>query len=248
MEYIKKHKLTSFIILVYIIVIAFGFFVYNLFIGSSGLPVYGDRLDGIEDVPISEEQTKKIVDDLKSEKIVAKVKEPYLSGKIFKVIITVTDEADVKSGKALASKVTAVLTEEQKNFYDVEIFVTKEYACTLEATGKVDEDGNFTDDVVVTFEKDLGDIESILEYGMASKDSKTYNKETKITVTEDGEHIIYGYTKDKGGEHKCSIKIVKKSAENSTKTDTINSIKTRSYPIIGYQKQGTNKIVWTKDR
>ena len=106
MEYIKKHKLTSFIILVYIIVIAFGFFVYNLFIGSSGLPVYGDRLDGIEDVPITEEQTKKIVSDLKSEKIVTKVKDPYLSGKIFKVIITVTDDADLKSGKALATIVS----------------------------------------------------------------------------------------------------------------------------------------------
>lgn len=248
MEYIKKHKLTSFIILVYIIVIAFGFFVYNLFIGSSGLPVYGDRLDGIEDVPITEEQTKKIVSDLKSEKIVTKVKDPYLSGKIFKVIITVTDDADLKSGKALASKVTAVLTEEQKKFYDVEIFVTKEYSCTLEATGKVDEDGNFTDDVVVTFQKKLGDVESVLEYGMASKDSKDYNKETKITITKDGEHIIYGYTKDKGGEYKCSIKIVKKSAESAVKTETINSIKSRNYPIIGYQKQGTNKIVWTKDR
>ena len=64
MEYIKKHKLTAFIVFVYIIVIAFGFFVYNLFIGSSGNPVYGDRLDGIEDVPITDEQKDKIAAEI----------------------------------------------------------------------------------------------------------------------------------------------------------------------------------------
>ncbi len=248
MDYIKKHKLTSFIILVYIVVIAFGFFIYNLFIGSSGLPVYGDRLDGIEDVPISEEQTDKIVKDLESEKVVAKVKEPYLSGKIFKVIITVTDNTSVADGKALASKVTGVLTEEQKKFYDIEIFVTKEYSCTLEATGNVDEEGNFVSDVTVKFQDDLSDIDSVTDYGINTKDAKEYNKDQKIKITEDGEHIIYGYTKDKGGEYKCSIKIVKKSEGTSSKTETINSITNRSYPFIGYQKQGTNKLIWTKDR
>ena len=89
MEYIKKHKLTAFIILVYIIVIAFAYFIFKLFIGSSGLPVYGDRLDGIENVPITDDQKDAIVAKLSESDFVLKVTKPYLNGKILKVIVTI---------------------------------------------------------------------------------------------------------------------------------------------------------------
>ena len=249
MEYIKKHKLTSFIILVYIVVIGFGFFIYNLFIGSSGLPVYGDRLDGIEDVPITDEQKTKIVEDIAKENFVIKVKEPYLSGKILKVIITVADTAEIAPSKQLADRVTAQLTDEQKAFYDVEVFITKNYNCTLEATGKVDEDGNFVDTVKVKFKEDLKKVDGVEDYGLIEKSSAEYNKEQTLTISEDGEHIVYGYTKDKAGESKCSIKIVMKTGENSTESSTINSITSRNFPIIAYRKQGAStSFVWTKDR
>ena len=87
MEYIKNHKLTVFIIIVYIIVVAFAYFLYKLFIGSSGLPVYGDRLDGIEDVPISEEQINTIKDEIEKTDFVLKVTKPYLNGKVLKVMM-----------------------------------------------------------------------------------------------------------------------------------------------------------------
>ena len=151
MEYIKKHKLTAFIIVVYIIVIAFAFFLYKLFIGSSGLPVYGDRLDGIENVPITEEQINKIAEEIEKDGSVIKVTKPYLNGKILKVIVTVHDKASVAPSKTFGDKITAQLTEEQKAFYDIELYVKKNYNCTLEATGKVDEDGNFVDTVKVKF-------------------------------------------------------------------------------------------------
>ena len=249
MEYIKKHKLTSFIILVFIIIVGFGYFIYNLFIGSSGLPVYGDRLDGIKDLPITDEQIDSIVADLEKENYVIKVTKPYLSGKIFKVIITVADNIDLATGKKLADRAIAPLTDEQKEFYDVEVFVKKNFNCTLEATGKVDEDGNFVDDVKVKFMTDLSNVEGVVEYGISDKNTVEYNKEQTTTVSEDGEHIVYGYVKDKASEYKCSIKIVKKSGENSSESSTINSITTRSYPIIAYRKQGANSsFVWTKDR
>ena len=79
MEYIKNHKLTIFIIIVYIVLVAFAYFLYKLFIGSSGLPVYGDRLDGIEKVPITEEQIAQIKDEIEKEDFVLKVTKPYLN-------------------------------------------------------------------------------------------------------------------------------------------------------------------------
>ena len=249
LNYIKKHKLTTFIIVVYIIVIGFAFFVYNLFIGSSGLPVYGDRLDGIEDVPITEEQISKMVEEIKKDDNVIKVTTPYLNGKILKVIITVHDKASPAPVKALSSKITEQLTEEQKKFYDVELYIKKNYNCTLEATGNVDEDGNFVDTVKVKFRDNLSKSDPSVEYGIGLSDKASYNKEQTIEIKEDGEKIVYGYTKDKGGEEKCSIKIVKKSGEKSTQSVTIDSVTNRNFPIIAYRKNGeSTNFVWTKDR
>ena len=247
MDYIKKHKLTSFVILVYIIVIAFLYFIYKLFIGSSGLPVYGDRLDGIENVPISDEQINKISEEISKSDFVLKVTKPYLKGKILKVVVTVTDNADLAASKELAPKVLSILDDDQKAFYDIEFFVKKEYNCTIEATGKMDEDGEFISDVEVKFVDDLSKSEFDLDYGLSTTDNGEFNKTQKITVKDDGEHIIYGITKDKSGNSKCSIKIVKKTEDATANKTTINTITIeRNFPTIGYLKAGTTSFVWAK--
>jgi hypothetical protein len=221
-----------------------------LFIGSSGNPVYGNRLDGIEDVPITEEQKKNIVDEIMQNEKVLKVTDPYLSGKIFKVIITMAEQGEVEESKALSDIVLKTLTEEQKQFYDIEIYLTKYYDCTLEATGKQDEDGNFTEKVTVKFSNDLSKNEYALDYGIGTAQEVNYNKNQTIDVEEDGEFIIYGYTKDKISETVCSIQINKKTPQEevTTQTQKITSITTRSFPIIGYKKAGVENITWTKSR
>ena len=249
MGYIRRHKLAVFIILVYIIVVAFAYFLYKLFIGSSGLPVYGDRLDGIEKVPITEEQIKQIEDGFKEENFVLKVTKPYLNGKILKVVVTVSDLSGVDPAKALSTKITDVLTEEQKSFYDIEFYIKKEYNCTLEATGKIDEDGNFLEEVVVKFSTDLSKNNLVLDYGISDSKEKTFNKEQEFKIDKDGEYVIYGYTKDKLGDGACSIKITKKSGDEQSedaKIDTVNSVVSRAYPLIGYKKYGKKDFVWTK--
>lgn len=248
MDYIKKHVLTIFFIFVWIVIVVILFALYKSSIDQSGAPVYGDRLDGIEDVPITDEQIEKISNEIMNESFVLKVTKPYLSGKIFKVIVTVADGAEEKESKALANTVTDVLTDEQKEFYDIEFYVTKYYNCTLEATGAMDEDGNFTESVKVKFKDDLSDNEFVEDYGITGKKGKTYNGEQSFTITEDGEYIVYGYTKDKMGESNCSIKITKKEKNKSVKNDTVNSITTPNFPIIGYRKGGATKYVWTKSR
>ena len=226
MNYIRKHKLTSFVILVYIIVVAFAYFLYKLFIGSSGLPVYGDRLDGIEKVPISKEQITNIENKIKEDGQVLKVTKPYLSGKILKVIVTVANNTEVEPTKGYASIV----------------------AGELGATGKMDEEGNFTEPVTVKFHKDLSKNEYTLDYGMSTEEAVNYNKEQNFEIKEDGEYIIYGYTKDNKSESKCSIKITKKAADVQTKEETVNTVAARSFPIIGYKKSGKDEFVWTKNR
>ena len=247
MNYIKKHKLTSFVLLVYIIVVAFAYFLYKLFIGSSGLPVYGDRLDGIENVPITEEQKDKIVELVSQSDYVIRVTKPYLNGKILKVIVTVSDFTDMKTAKELSGHVFEVLDNDQKAFYDVEFFVNKAYSCTLEATGNMDEDGNFIGNVEVKFLNDLSQNTDHIEYGIAQSDTPNYDGGQNVTITEDGEHIVYGFFRDYIGSSKCSIKIVKTTSEAVTQKVTINTATVdRDFPTIGYAKAGTSTFVWAK--
>ncbi len=245
MDYIKKHKLTIFVIAVWIIVVAFLYFLYKLFIGSSGLPVYGNRLDGIEKVPITQEQISKIKENIEKESYVIKVTKPYLSGKILKVVITVADNAKLEDSKKLVKYIDEQLTKEQKDFYDVSVYLNKYYNCTLEASGKVDEEGNFVENVTVKYSSDLSKNQGV-EYGISNNKTVDYNKKQTYEIKEDGEYIIYGFTKDKLGASSCSIKINKKKATDNANTveATVNSVTSQDFPVIGYKKYGTDTYVW----
>ena len=163
MRFMKKHKLTTFIIIIYIAVIIILYFLYKIFMGSNGLPVYGDRLDGIENVPITEELKDQIVEEISKTNYVMRVTRPYINGKILKVVITVSDLAQLQPAKDLSTRILELLDADQRAFYDVEVFLNKEYNCTLEATGKMDEDGNFIGDVEVKFLTDLSKSKDNLE-------------------------------------------------------------------------------------
>lgn len=254
MNFVKKHKLTTFIIFIYIVAVIIAYFLYKIFMGSNGLPVYGDRLDGIDKVPITEEQMTNLKKKIMENNNVIDVREPHLSGRTYNITILVTDSMISGEAKKLADLVPASLTDEQNNFYDVQVFITKTYSCTLVATGKADEEGVFTSDVEIKFESDLSKNKDVLEYGLVTKNEKTYNAKMNDTVTADGEVVYYGFTKDKTGEYTCSIKIVKNKAKNedakesSSKETEINSITTRGFPIIGYKRKGSQGFSWTKDR
>lgn len=248
MGYIKKHKLSAFIIFVYIVLVVFAYFIYKLFIGSSGKAVYGNRLDGIEDVPITEEQKEDLYEKISNLDYVLKATKPYVNGKIFKVVVTVKDSASLLDGQNIASWTESVLTPEQKAFYDSEVYVNKYFSCSLEATGKIDEDGNFVEPVTVKFTDDLSDNDLILEYGLSDTEELNYNKKQEYKITEDGEYIIYGYTRDKLENYSCSIKITKVTAEDdqSVVKTKVTSNTAQDYPLIGYRKYGTDYYSWTK--
>ena len=220
--------------------------------GSNGLPVYGDRLDGIDNVPITEEQKTNLKAKIMENNNVITVRDPHISGRTYNITIIVGDAMKRDDSKKLADLVTASLTEEQNNFYDVQVFIKKKYTCTLVATGYADEDGVFTSDVEVKFESELSKDKDVLGYGLTTTNTKDYNAKIKETVTADGEVIYYGFTKDKIGEYSCSIKIVRNKAKNdkesASKETEINSITTRDFPIIGYKRKGSQGYTWTKDR
>jgi len=125
MKYIKKNKLTVFIIAIFVIIVIIGGYLYNVLFASGNKEKYGNRLDGIEEVEITKKQYKEIANKLKENENVLKVTTD-LKGKIVNIIITVKDEVTKEVAKEIAATSLTSFDDEQLKFYDIQIFVKKD--------------------------------------------------------------------------------------------------------------------------
>lgn len=125
MKLLKRYKwliLILFLIFSFIII----WIAKDLFATHDGA-LYGNRLDGIKDVPIAAEVKKDIKDVLLSKDGVTKIS-TNVHGLIFYINIYVDDTMTVDNVKSIANEAIAKLSEEQLGFYDVSILV--DYADT----------------------------------------------------------------------------------------------------------------------
>lgn len=125
MEYIKKNKLTTLVIVIFVVVVLIGAYLYNLLFTSGRRQAYGNRLDGIEAVEITDKQYEEIKDKLTSNDNVTSVTTD-LKGKIANIIITVKDEVTKDDAKSIAATSLEKFDAEQLKFYDIQIFVKKD--------------------------------------------------------------------------------------------------------------------------
>lgn len=95
---------------------------YKILFGGTGASVYGNRLDGIDKVKISNKVIENIKTDLGANEEVEKVTYK-LTGKIVNVIITVKDDTSLDRSKEIASKVLEYFDDDQKAYYDFQIFL-----------------------------------------------------------------------------------------------------------------------------
>lgn len=86
--------------------------------------IYGSRLEGIEKVKIASDLKKEIINNVESVGKTQKVSID-VQGKIINSEITVNDDIARDDAKTLADKITEKLTDEQKKFYDVQVFIKK---------------------------------------------------------------------------------------------------------------------------
>lgn len=124
MKFIKKHKMTTIIIIVFVLFVIIGTQAIKILFPNVGSPVYGNRLDGIEDVKIKKEVYQNIENTLKEEGIATNV-DNVTKGKLVKLIITVVDDASLDAAKLVGSKSLTFFNEEQLNFYDFQIYIKK---------------------------------------------------------------------------------------------------------------------------
>ena len=123
-KFIKNNKLTVITFIICLVFVILVFAIKPTFFPDEGRAIYGDRLDGIEEVEITSKQEKNIVSKLE-EKDEVKSVDTDIKGRILNVIITVNDDVELDPAKALASVITENLEEDQNGYYDIQVFIKK---------------------------------------------------------------------------------------------------------------------------
>ena len=124
-RYIKEHKVVVAAVIFMLIIIAIAFVIKGTFYSNSENAVYGNRLDGIKEVKIDSNQKDEIINNLEGDSAVKKATYK-LQGKIINITITVNDDIGLDTAKSLSDKVLEKLEDNQKKYFDIQVFIKKE--------------------------------------------------------------------------------------------------------------------------
>lgn len=124
MNFIKKHKQESILLLIVILILLFSGIAFAVvwFQGSSD--TYGDRLDGIDKVELSDKYIKEAVDAIKKDRDYVTKVTYSLEGKLLSFLVTVKDETDINTSKTMGDVIISSFKEEELKFYDIQLFVS----------------------------------------------------------------------------------------------------------------------------
>ena len=124
-KFFKNNKVTAVAFIICVIFVILVFAIKLTFFPNEGTAIYGDRLDGIEEVEITDDEQDKIISSLEGKDEVKKV-ETDIKGRTLNVLITVNDDVELDPAKALTSSITDTLDKEQLGFYDIQVFISKD--------------------------------------------------------------------------------------------------------------------------
>ena len=124
-NFIKNNKVTVVAFIICVIFVILVFAVKLTFFPNEGTAIYGDRLDGIEEVEITDKQQEDIIKSLEDKDEVKEVS-CDVKGRTLNVLITVNDDVELDPAKALTSSITDILEEDQTSYYDIQVFISKD--------------------------------------------------------------------------------------------------------------------------
>ena len=127
MKVIRRNKATITCILIFTLLLVLGFAAYSWLFPNQGMPVYGNRLKGIEKVGLTDEKLKEVSEKVKTNKNVLSVSYD-VKGKIINYVIKVGEKTAVKDAKALADVVYKAFDEKVQSYYDFQVFIENDNA------------------------------------------------------------------------------------------------------------------------
>lgn len=122
---LKQNKFTTIVFCIFLGLFLIGWLLFGLVMPKNGEPVYGNRLDGIEKVEVTKDQTADLVKELKSKDYVANAS-THISGKIINVIVETKKGTKTSTAKKLGEVVLKEFDSDQIKFYDIQLFLTNE--------------------------------------------------------------------------------------------------------------------------
>ena len=125
MKFLKRHRYTCVLVLLFILIVILGFKVKEILVPDEGKATYGERLKDIDKHPISDNEYKKIDEEFTANTKVKKVSH-RLQGKVLNYYVTVDDGMAIKDAKAVGEKIVSLLEEDTLSYYSVQIFIVKE--------------------------------------------------------------------------------------------------------------------------
>ena len=125
MKELKENKFTTIVFLIFLGLFLIGALIFGLVMPKTGKPIYGNRLDGIEKVEVTKDQTNELVKNLKDKDYVTSAS-THISGKIINALIETKEGTSINKDKTLKTIVLKAFEEDQKKFYDIQLFITNE--------------------------------------------------------------------------------------------------------------------------
>lgn len=122
---LKQNKFTTIVFCIFLGLFLIGWLLFGLVMPKNGEPVYGNRLEGIEEVKVTEEQTADLVKELKSKDYVTNAS-IHISGRIINVIVETKEGTKTSTAKTLGKVVLKAFDKDQLKFYDIQLFLNNE--------------------------------------------------------------------------------------------------------------------------
>lgn len=121
-RFFKKNKFTILIVVIFIVLVIIGASLFQLLVPNTGKAIYGNRLDG--KVEVTQTTYDEVVNALKQQTFVVEASTDE-RGKLINILVTVSDDTSLESAKTLGQIAYNVFTEEQKQYYDFQMIITK---------------------------------------------------------------------------------------------------------------------------
>ncbi len=122
-RFVSRNKLLSILLFLFILIIIFMLVAIKIIVFPSyKVSVYGNRLDGINDVVIDDARFNEIKDKFDKDESL-NIDSFRLSGKIVNIHLTVVGDISVDKVKSYSSKLVKSFNEKELDFYDFQVFV-----------------------------------------------------------------------------------------------------------------------------
>lgn len=123
MKFLKKNISAIVAVVVFVLVVSGLLFFKEVFTADDATAIYGSRLEGREKIEITTERINQVKTAVKDSSKNTSVR---ISGRIIEVIVDVKDEVTIQQAKELGTPIVNAFTEEERAYYDIQIFLTNE--------------------------------------------------------------------------------------------------------------------------